>query len=171
MEKLASSGGSSAAEEKLRQAVRELRTALGETQTQFAVRMNVSFPTLVRYELSRAPSGRALGKLFEIANGKFPEQAAVFRAAIVEEIGLSSPSVLDELANPGLIMQNPRRIYDRDHLTEGFDDHVRHINGRGDKIEAIMMHFHTSGGRTVSMAVAPPEAQSPRKKRPAITKP
>jgi hypothetical protein len=69
------------------------------------------------------------------------------------------------LANPGAIMRNPRRIYDRDHLVEGFDEHVASINRGGDTVDEIIVHFHTSGGKTVLMPVTPPEDQSPSKIR------
>jgi transcriptional regulator with XRE-family HTH domain len=166
MRKTASASGSQATEKRVRTAVRELRLGLNDTQQQFAARINLAISTVVRYELTRAPSGKALTKLFELADRyRFREQAEVFRSALIEEFGLNLPGTLNKLADPGVIMMNPRRIYDRDLLVEGFDKHVASINNHGDIVDAIDVHFHTSSGETVIMPVAPPENQLPRKIR------
>jgi hypothetical protein len=109
-------------------------------------------------------------QLFELAERyRLPQIAAVFRAALIEELGPSSPAILNKLASPSVIMRNPRKTYGRDTLVEGFDEHMESINSRGDSVEAITIHFHTSGGQTVLMPVEPPEGQSPKvKRRPPI---
>lgn len=70
-------------------AVKELRTALGETQEQFAVRMKTVVRTISRWEGNRPPRGdvlRALARLAEKANR--PDLATIFEKAHVAEISL-----------------------------------------------------------------------------------
>jgi transcriptional regulator with XRE-family HTH domain len=76
-------------------AVRRLRLALGDTQQQFASRTGLAISTVVRYELSRPPKGKALeqfraiaeqnglndiARTFAYAMGQAPETAAVHAA-------------------------------------------------------------------------------------------
>jgi transcriptional regulator with XRE-family HTH domain len=69
------------------EAVVRLRTALGETQEQFAARMGTSVATIARYETSRTPKRGALDELIKIAdeNG-LASYADVFRKAQAGEI-------------------------------------------------------------------------------------
>jgi transcriptional regulator with XRE-family HTH domain len=68
--------------------VRKLRKALGDTQPQFAERLGLSMPTVVRYEHNRRPRGKALVTLEQTAaaNG-LDEFASVFRNALTDELG------------------------------------------------------------------------------------
>ena len=70
-------------------AVRNLRTALGESQQAFAYRMKTAIRTIARYETSTAPKGKALAELFWVAaDTGNAELANVFRGALVGEIGV-----------------------------------------------------------------------------------
>jgi transcriptional regulator with XRE-family HTH domain len=74
--------------------VRELRLALGDTQQSFAERLGLSISTVVRYELSRPPKGRALAQFARVAdeNG-MKELSAVFQRALAEDLGAGEPRV------------------------------------------------------------------------------
>ena len=70
-------------------AVRKLRTALGESQQAFAYRMKTAIRTIARYEASTPPKGKALAELFWVAaDTRNAELANVFRGALVGEIGV-----------------------------------------------------------------------------------
>jgi len=60
-------------------AVRKLRTALGESQQAFAYRMKTAIRTIARYEASTPPKGKALAELFWVAadTGKFTQLGAL----------------------------------------------------------------------------------------------
>jgi DNA-binding transcriptional regulator YiaG len=71
------------------EAVRKLRTALGESQQAFAYRMKTAIRTVARYETTTPPRGKALAELFWVATDtRNPELANVFRGALVGEIGV-----------------------------------------------------------------------------------
>jgi transcriptional regulator with XRE-family HTH domain len=74
-------------------AVGKLRKALGDTQQAFADRLGLAIATVIRYERNRAPRGKALARLENIAaaNG-FEEYAAVFRRALDEEFAVPTPT-------------------------------------------------------------------------------
>ena len=64
-------------------AVRKLRTALGESQQAFAYRMKTAIRTIARYEASTPPKGKALAELFWVAaDTGNAELANVFRGAL-----------------------------------------------------------------------------------------
>ena len=69
-------------------AVRRLRVDLGDTQQQFANRLGLAISTVVRYEISRPPHGKALAQLERLAmeNG-LDECALIFRNSLREELG------------------------------------------------------------------------------------
>lgn len=68
------------------EAVKALRKALGDTQRSFAERLKLAIPTVVRYESTRAPSGKALAQLAHVASSNgFHEYAAIFRRALADE--------------------------------------------------------------------------------------
>ena len=70
------------------EAVRRLRVNLGDTQQGFAHRLGLAISTVVRYELSRPPRGKALAQLERVAmDHGFDECALVFRNALREELG------------------------------------------------------------------------------------
>ena len=81
----------------VRQAVRSLRERFRETQQQFAARMGWAISTVVRYELSRAPKGKALAELLRLAaqNG-FDDLAETFRFQLVGEYNNPDPFTRDE---------------------------------------------------------------------------
>ena len=79
----------------LTDATRRLRLALGDTQQQFAQRTGLAISTVVRYELSRPPHGKALAQFavlaernglhdvartFAYATGNAPETSAMHAA-------------------------------------------------------------------------------------------
>jgi transcriptional regulator with XRE-family HTH domain len=73
---------------KLMGAVRELRTALGLSQTEFGLRLGKSLPTIQRWETLRPPDGEALADLERLANDeKHPELAKPFSAALKDVPG------------------------------------------------------------------------------------
>jgi transcriptional regulator with XRE-family HTH domain len=75
-------------------AVRDLRVKLEDTQQQFATRMNMAISTVVRYELSRPPRGKVLAQLERMAmEHGFDEEAAVFRRALRQELGITMADV------------------------------------------------------------------------------
>lgn len=143
----------------VREAVRALRTGLGETQPQFAARLEVGIATAVRYELSRAPHGRMLAKLAEIAReNRFPDQAQVFRTALTKELGLIR---LDTLGGPVRgVRTNPVEPPCRpEELPQVYAEYVRRLTSGGFRtIRAIELHFHTSDGKSRVVDVALPES-------------
>jgi hypothetical protein len=69
-------------------AVRELREVLGESQQQFALRMQTAIRTIARYETVRPPKGKVLRQLEELAlESRQLELARIFRIALTEEMG------------------------------------------------------------------------------------
>jgi transcriptional regulator with XRE-family HTH domain len=69
--------------------VRKLRTALGDTQPQFAARLGLALPTVVRYEHSRRPRAKALALLEQVASANGLEEfGAQFRRALSDELGV-----------------------------------------------------------------------------------
>ena len=69
--------------------VRELRVALGDTQQSFAQRLKLAISTVVRWELSRPPTGKALAILARAADDAgHHDLAGVFLAALAQELGL-----------------------------------------------------------------------------------
>ena len=67
--------------------VRKLRGSFGETQEEFARRMDTAVVTIARWETSRPPRGKALKALAELARSKsLPEYADVFEQAARGEI-------------------------------------------------------------------------------------
>jgi transcriptional regulator with XRE-family HTH domain len=73
---------------KLMSAVRDLRTALGLSQTEFGLRIGKSLPTIQRWETLRPPDGEALADLERLANDeKYPELAKPFSAALKDVPG------------------------------------------------------------------------------------
>jgi transcriptional regulator with XRE-family HTH domain len=71
------------------QAVRRLRLGLGDTQQQFANRLGLAISTVVRYELSRPPRGKALAQLDRLAmEHGLDECALIFRNAFRDELAV-----------------------------------------------------------------------------------
>jgi transcriptional regulator with XRE-family HTH domain len=69
-------------------AVRELRTALGESQQAFAYRMKTAIRTIARYETVRPPKGRALAELQQVATDTGHQKLAnIFKDALIAELG------------------------------------------------------------------------------------
>lgn len=75
-------------------AVKGLRTGLGETQQQFAYRMKTAISTIARWETVRPPRGKALAQLFRLAAEKdLLELAAIFHHALLNEYGYDLAAV------------------------------------------------------------------------------
>jgi transcriptional regulator with XRE-family HTH domain len=84
------------------EAVRELRTRLGDTQQAFAARTGLAISTVVRYELSRPPKGQALAMFERLAfASSHGDLAAVFRRQALLDAGLTLP-----VGNPPLESRN-----------------------------------------------------------------
>lgn len=61
---------------------------MGDTQPQFAARLGVALPTVVRYEHSRRPRGKAVVAMQEIAAAHgLDDLASQFRSALSDELG------------------------------------------------------------------------------------
>ena len=72
----------------LSQSVKKLREALGQTQQQFAQTARTAITTIARYETGRAPHGRSLVRLAEIASeNNLLDVAEIFRNALLKELG------------------------------------------------------------------------------------
>jgi transcriptional regulator with XRE-family HTH domain len=71
------------------EAVRELRTHLGESQQAFSNRLGLSIATIVKYEAGREPTGRALLQLAHAAReaGRH-DLASIFMRTLVRSLGL-----------------------------------------------------------------------------------
>jgi hypothetical protein len=70
------------------QAVRDLRTALGESQQAFAYRTKTAIRTIARYETVRPPKGKALAEFQKLAAETGHQKlATVFSEAYMEEMG------------------------------------------------------------------------------------
>ena len=71
------------------EAVKNLRQAHGDTQQAFAHRLGLAISTVVRYELSRPPSGAALALLAKSAQDAGQQDLKdIFLAALAAELGL-----------------------------------------------------------------------------------
>jgi transcriptional regulator with XRE-family HTH domain len=68
-------------------AIKELRLRLGDTQQRFANRLNLAISTVVRYESTRPPKGKALAELYKIAaDSGLDDVALMFRQAVEAEL-------------------------------------------------------------------------------------
>lgn len=87
----------------LKRAVRDLRAALGKTQTEFGALIGKGLATVQRYEGVVPPRGRVLVRLAALADDNSQTTlAALFRSALEEELGglqtsLIANSLLQEL--------------------------------------------------------------------------
>lgn len=117
-------------------AVRELRKSLGDTQQQFANRLNLAISTVVRYELSRPPKGMMLGMFERLAakNGR-QDLAQVFQHALVAEVEAYQPGRMAFWAPEGQeaevmaftnILQLPRLAETRARVLALLRDEVQH---------------------------------------------
>lgn len=71
------------------EAVRQLRTSLGESQQAFAYRMKAAIRTIARYETVRPPKGKALAAFMQLAaSNNLPALESVFNRALRDEIGV-----------------------------------------------------------------------------------
>jgi transcriptional regulator with XRE-family HTH domain len=85
----------------LSQAVKQLREALGQTQQQFAQTLHTAITTIARYETGRAPQGRFLARLAEVANqNNLTDLAKSFRDALTRELGVWETTGYDLLIEP-----------------------------------------------------------------------
>jgi transcriptional regulator with XRE-family HTH domain len=97
----------------LMETVRRLRVGLGDTQQQFANRLQLAISTVVRYELSRPPRGKALAQLKRVAtdNG-LDECAKVFHDALLDDVrdDLKEVEVRDTpvIRTSGLVPSKPQ---------------------------------------------------------------
>jgi len=84
-------------------AVRELRLCLEESQQNFGIRLGLSTVSVARYERSRAPRGKVLAKLADIAAEQGLDQLEdIFRRASSDEFGgLPLTGSLIESIDPG----------------------------------------------------------------------
>ena len=72
----------------LKKAVKDLRSALGKTQTEFGVLIGKGLATVQRYEALVPPKGKTLVTLSTLADANSqPVLAALFRSALEKEIG------------------------------------------------------------------------------------
>ncbi|MBM3744858.1 MAG: hypothetical protein FJW34_03555 [Acidobacteria bacterium] len=86
----------------IRQAVRGLRQALGDTQQSFAQRLGLAISTVVRYELTRAPRGVELARFWQLAvQHKLPEYADSFARAMADELNMRAERIPRSLEESG----------------------------------------------------------------------
>lgn len=79
-------------------AVRDLRTALQETQQGFAYRMKTAVRTIARWETVRPPKGKSLARLERLAwETGAVDVARILRQALAEELNAAAPTP-EELA-------------------------------------------------------------------------
>ena len=79
----------------LLKATRELRARLKLSQTAFGQRINRTVNTVLRYESQAAPRGEALVPYAALAiDSGFDDLAAVFRAALIKDLGPDCERVL-----------------------------------------------------------------------------
>jgi transcriptional regulator with XRE-family HTH domain len=79
-------------------AVLGLRTAIGETQQEFAYRMKTAIRTIARWETVRPPRGKALADLARVAEETGQKElAGVFRTAISKELGTWDTSEFESI--------------------------------------------------------------------------
>jgi transcriptional regulator with XRE-family HTH domain len=72
----------------LRSAVRQLRMAMGKSQTEFGALIGKGLATIQRYEALVPPRGKVLSDLVLLAEqNSQPGLAALFRSALEQEIG------------------------------------------------------------------------------------
>jgi transcriptional regulator with XRE-family HTH domain len=72
----------------LAEAVAQLRSALGDTQQQFAARLGTAITTIARYETIRPPQGAALAQFINLARASGqPELADIFQGALSAQLG------------------------------------------------------------------------------------
>jgi transcriptional regulator with XRE-family HTH domain len=81
--------------------VRDLRIWLGETQKQFAKRMNVSAGTVARWETAAPPTRDTLVRIYEVAKKEQYPAASTFRMLIAADPGVFS-RVLSQADNDAL---------------------------------------------------------------------
>ncbi len=73
----------------LSEAVKALRSHLGESQQAFSNRLGLSMATIVKYEAGREPTGRALAALAHTAaEAGQHDLAYLFARALLKELGL-----------------------------------------------------------------------------------
>lgn len=74
--------------------IRNLRIAIGDTQQQFANRLDLAMSTVVRYESSREPRGTELARFWRLAmEQRLPEYAEVFAKAMGEELEMRAERI------------------------------------------------------------------------------
>ena len=78
----------------MRGAVKELRLALGKSQTEFGALIHKSLPTIQRYEGVVAPAGRVLADLAALARvNRLDTLADLFQEAFDREVGVAGASL------------------------------------------------------------------------------
>jgi transcriptional regulator with XRE-family HTH domain len=94
----------------LTEAVKALRLALGDTQQQFATRLEIAISSAVRYESTRPPHGKMLAQLYSLAlkNG-LHRVASMFHQALIMQVGaLASYKLGPAIADQALAIHNLR---------------------------------------------------------------
>jgi transcriptional regulator with XRE-family HTH domain len=89
-------------DEKIRQAVKQLRSALGMTQSELAIRVGRSLATIQRWEGVVSPKGQALVQLISLAGaGGQRELVPLFQDALAAELGSEVFKTSVEKGKPG----------------------------------------------------------------------
>jgi len=130
-------------------AVRKLRKELGESQQQFAYRMQTAIRTVARYETVRPPKGKVLKQLELMATeNKLLHLAEVFRRALDQELGVRNAEKTR--------IQSLAKLYERDQIIVAFDGYLKAINAEGCTLNAVRLEFDASDGATYVADIAPP---------------
>ncbi len=78
----------------IKEAVRTLRQALGDTQQAFAHRLGLAISTVVRYELTRAPRGVELARFWKLAvEHDLRGHADTFALAMAAELDMKAERI------------------------------------------------------------------------------
>jgi transcriptional regulator with XRE-family HTH domain len=100
-------------------AIRRFRSALGDTQQQFATRLGLSVTSIARYETGWYPKERILALLAEVAHReKFPVFAAIFERELPakadpllpDEILALQKLITDEFTHQEMTAETARRL-------------------------------------------------------------
>jgi transcriptional regulator with XRE-family HTH domain len=98
----------------LTEVVRDFRLALGDTQQSFAARLNLAISTVVRYESTRPPKGKALSQFYKAAvKERRYDFAEAFAGALAREIGalVSFALMRVPLADARLVSRDLRVLF------------------------------------------------------------
>ncbi len=115
-------------------AVVALRTALGQTQQQFAQTLGTAITTIARYETDRSPRSNALAKLFSVAHHhKLDDLKRTFAKALAADIGVQEAFLNFDLDEDQLLtvrVHTAQELADCNALIHAYGDSEFFVVGR-----------------------------------------